>query len=342
MKISILIPAHNEERSIRETIESCLKQTRPADQIIVVNDGSTDKTSEILESFGDKIQVVTIPIATGNKSYAQQYGLEFITGDIFVATDGDTVLDKDFVKKIEPHFINKNTGAVAGYVKSMKNNWLTACREIDYVIGQDLHKVAQANIKFLFVIPGCAGAFRTEYFKKHITFDHDTLTEDLDFTYKMHRAYVNIEFEEKAFVYTQDPFTLYSYINQIRRWYSGGWQNLKKHALDVLDRPLIAMELSLIYIEGLIFSLLLFIVPFLSIKFFLYYILSNLAFVLSIGIYASIKRRRIDLIIYSPLYTLLVFINAFIFIEQFTSEIIMGRKLNIWFKPERSKESLIQ
>ncbi len=342
MKISILIPAHNEERSIRATVESCLKQTRPADQVLVVNDGSTDKTGEILATFGDKIQVVTIPIATGNKSYAQEHGLKFVVGDVFIATDGDTILDSKFVEMIEPHFKNNKTTAVAGYVKSIKNNWITACRELDYTIGQDLHKKAQSNIGFLFVIPGCAGAFRTEKFKELIKFEHDTLTEDLDFTYKFHTKYCDVIMENKAIVYTQDPFTLYSYINQIRRWYSGGWQNLKKHLPNVIDRPLIAMELSLMYIEGIIFSVLLFVLPFISLSFFLFYILSNLFFVIAIGTYASIKRKRLDLLFYSPLYMIIVFVNALIFLEQFTSEIIMGRKLDIWFKPERTKESLTQ
>jgi biofilm PGA synthesis N-glycosyltransferase PgaC len=112
MKISILIPAHNEERSIRATVQSCLEQTRPADQILVVNDGSTDKTGEILASFGDKIEVITIPVATGNKSYAQEYGLKFVTGEVFIATDGDTILDPRFVENIEPHFENTRDSLV--------------------------------------------------------------------------------------------------------------------------------------------------------------------------------------------------------------------------------------
>lgn len=337
MKISILIPAHNEERSIKATVESCLNQTRKADQILVVNDGSTDKTGEILASFGKQIEVITIPIATGNKSYAQEHGLKFVTGDIFIATDGDTILDSKFVEKIEPHFKNPKVGAVAGYVKSIKNNWLTACREIDYTIGQDLHKKAQSNMKFLFVIPGCAGAFRTKLFKDLIQFEHDTLTEDLDFTYKMHTAYTDIAFEKKAVVYTQDPFTLYAYVNQIRRWYSGGWQNLKKHLPAVINRPLVALELSLMYTEGLVFSTLLFMMPFVSLSFFIFYLASTLMFILAIGTYSAIKKKRIDLLLYAPLYMILVFVNALIFLEQFASEIIMGRKLDIWFKPERSK-----
>ncbi len=338
MKISILIPAHNEERSIRATIDSCLMQTRTPDQILVVNDGSTDRTAEILATFGDKIQVVTIPQATGNKSFAQQEGLKHITGDIFIATDGDTMLESRFVEMIEPHFEKKEVSAVAGYVKSIKNNWLTACREIDYAIGQDLHKRAQSNIGFLFVIPGCAGAFRTEKFKEIIKFDHDTLTEDLDFTYKFHTEYCSIVFERRAIVYTQDPFTLYGYINQIRRWYSGGWQNLLKHLPRMKSRPMPAFELSLIYFEGIIFSFLIFILPIFRPRFFLYYIGVYFIFILAISSYASLERQRVDLVFYSPFYILLIFLNAWIFLEQLTNEVILRKRKVVWFKPERTGE----
>ena len=230
MKTCIMIPCHNEEKSIRACVESCLLQTRIPDQILVVNDGSIDRSGKILAEFGNKIQVLTIPIATGNKSHAQEQGLKYVDADIFIATDGDTVLDPYLVEEIEKSFLeNPNAVAVGGYVQSLKHNWLTACREIDYIVGQNLYKVAQANVGALFVIPGCAGAFRTEIFRKHIRFDHDTLTEDLDFTYKLHENYFEIIYNRKAIAYTQDPATLGEYINQMRRWYSGGWQNLKKH-----------------------------------------------------------------------------------------------------------------
>ncbi len=335
MRISVLIPAHNEERSIQATVNSCLNQTRPFDEIIVVNDGSTDTTGAILATFGNKIKVVTLAKATGNKSYAQERGLMEVTGDVFVGTDADTLLDKRFVEKVLPHFKDPKVAAVAGYVKSMKNNWLTACREIDYTIGQDLHKTAQANIGFLFVIPGCAGAFRTETFKNAIKFDHDTLTEDLDFTYKLHLGYHKINFEQGAIVYTQDPFTLHSYVNQLRRWNSGGWQNLMKHWRGIISRPAIALELSLMYFEGITFSFLLFVLPFLNISFFTNFVAGYFVFMALIGAYAAIRRRRWDLFLLSPLYVFLVFVNAWIFLEQFIKEMVFRRKTLVWFKPER-------
>jgi poly-beta-1,6-N-acetyl-D-glucosamine synthase len=334
LSISILVPCYNEEKTIEKCVLSWLMQTRPADEIIIVNDCSTDNTLEVLKKFDDLVTIVNLPKNTGNKSYVQEEGLKHIKTDVFIATDADTIMDKHFVERVQLAFQDKKTKAFAGYVKSLKCNWLTACREIDYLIGQDLHKVAQYNINFLFVIPGCAGAFRTNVFKKIITFDHDTLTEDLDFTYKINKGDLKIFYDREAVVYTQDPDNLRSYINQMRRWYSGGWQNLKKH-IGIIQNPLRALEITLIYVEGLIFSLLIFVVPILSIKVFLYVIFPYLFYSIALGSYASARRRRLDLLLYSPLYAVLSFIHAYIFVEQFVKEVILKKKGITWFHPER-------
>lgn len=336
MRISILIPAHNEEHSIRQTLESCFSQTRPADEIVVVNDGSTDRTGEILASYGDRIKLVTLPIATGNKSFAQEIGLESVTGDVFVATDADTIMDKGFVECVERHFRDDTVCAVAGYVRSTENNWMTACREIDYTLGQDLYKQAQDHVGFLLVIPGCAGAFRTSVFREIITFDHDTITEDLDFTYKFHKNNCKIVFERNAIVYTQDPFTFHSYVNQMRRWYSGGWQNLIKHSGKVVHKPSSALELSLTYIEGVFSSFMLFFLPLLNPEFFFQtYIILYLMFTFIVASYAGWIRKRPDLLLAAPAYPFIAIVNAWIFLEQFVKELIFRNHTMAWFKPQR-------
>jgi len=334
MRISVLIPCHNEEISIRKCVESCLNQTRKLDEIVVVNDGSTDASAHILASFGDAIKVVTIPKATGNKSYAQEHGLKFVTGDVFIATDGDTKLHPEFAQEIEKRMQDNEVSAVGGYVKSLPYNWLTACRAFEYTIGQNLHKLAQSYINFMFVIPGAAGAFRTELFRKAIKFEHDTITEDLDFTYKFHRFGLKIAFCPAAICYTQDPATLKQYINQLRRWYGGGWQCLKKH-IDLVREPAVALELSLIYFEGMLFSLVMFALPFINLYsaawFFGGYFLSTIV----LAVLVAAKERRWDILLVPLFATPLLVINSWIWLEQFGKEIILGRKNLVWFQPER-------
>ncbi len=318
-------------------IRSCLAQTRPLDQILVINDGSKDGTGAILREFRHQITYITLPEATGNKSRAQQLGLRCVTGDIFIATDADTILHPRFVEYVEAAFrADPAVGSVAGYVQSTTHNYLTALREIDYVIGQDIYKRAQAYVNYILVIPGCAGAFRTELFRDGtITFDHDTLTEDLDFTYKLHKHDKKVLFEPRAVVYTQDPHTLDSYVNQMRRWYGGGWQNLLKHYDVVIHSPGAALQLSLAYLESTLFAAFFFLLPFLNLLVFLQLLTVTLFASIAMGAYAAWRRSRFDLLWYSPLLLPLRALNAWIFMEQFFLEVVMQHKEKHWFHPER-------
>jgi cellulose synthase/poly-beta-1,6-N-acetylglucosamine synthase-like glycosyltransferase len=336
MYISILIPCHNEEKSIAACVNSCLLQSRPPDQIVVVNDGSTDRSGEILKTFGNKITLITIAKATGNKSHAQERGLLSVTGEVFVATDGDTVLDRDFVRCVEEDFMqNPALSAIGGYVRSQKYNWLTACRAFEYAVGQNLHKLAQHHLGFLFVIPGAAGVFKTADFKEYIAFEHDTLTEDLDFTYRLHQLDLKVLYDRRLVVFTQDPATLYSYINQMRRWFGGGWQCLAKHYKLATLQPKVALELSIMYAEGLVFSVLLFLLPLLSLRFYVNFILSYFVLAVSFALFAAWKEKRPELLLVPIPYTILVFINAYIFLEQMVREVILKQKNLLWFHPQR-------
>lgn len=334
--ISILVPCFNEEKSIRTSIHSWLKQTRPADEIIVVDDSSTDGTPAILREFAGKITVVRTPKNFGNKSYAQEFGLQFVHGDVFITTDADTMLDEHFVERIERDFADPAIAAVGGYVKSLQYNWLTQYRAFEYAIGQNLHKVAQSYINFMFVIPGAAGAYRTEVFRTHLAFDHDTLTEDLDCTYKLHKLGYKILYDRQAIAFTQDPASLSSYINQLRRWTGGGWQNLMKH-YDIMLRPAQALELSLMYIEGLVSAFLLMIVPLVNIRFTLIFTVPYFLFVLVLSIFAAFKEKRADLVFAPFSHLFLVYVNSYVLIEQFFKEVIFRKKNLIWFTPERTE-----
>lgn len=335
MKISILIPCYNEELTIEKCLFSCMDQTRPADEIIVVDDCSTDNTPEILKKFAGKIKTVRTLQNSGNKSHAQEHGLKFVAGDVYITTDGDTILDKNFVKNIENEMADESVAAVAGYVKSLKNNWVTASRALDYAISQNIDKLAQAYIGFIFVIPGAAGAFRTKIFKEKILFTHDTLTEDLDFTYRFNKMGLKIKYSRKSICWTQDPHTLSAYTNQMRRWFGGGWQNIKKH-ISIPSTPGMALELPLIYLEGLVYSLALFALPLISLYITFYVFSIYFSMVFFLAAFGSYKEKRPDLLLAMPGYILLRFVNAYVFLEQFVKEIVLGKKNLKWFKPKRT------
>jgi len=335
MRITLLIPCHNEENAIRKSIQSWLGQTRPPDEIIVVDDSSTDSTPDILKEYEGQLTAVKTPKNLGNKSHAQEYGLQFVTGDIFIASDADTILQSDFIEKIAKDFEDPAVVAVGGYVKSLKYNWLTRHRAFEYSIGQNFHKLAQSYINFMFVIPGAAGAFRTDIFRKYLSFDHDSITEDLDFTYKLHKRGLKVHYNREAIVYTQDPSTLSCYMNQMRRWFGGGWQNLMKHHDIARLRPMVALELSLMYIEGFIFSIVMLLIPILNIRFALLFMIPYFFVSLGMSIIAAVKERRADLVLACFPYILFLYVNAYLFVEQFVLEVVLRKQHRVWFTPKR-------
>ena len=330
----MLIPCYNEEKSIKECIKSCLYQSRTPDEIIVVDDSSSDSTPEILRSFGSKIKVVRTPYQTGNKSYAQEFGFKYVTGDVFVTVDADSLLSKHFIKAVEDKLQDPKIAAVAGYVRSLEHNWLTACREIDYLIAQTIHKTAQADMGVLFILPGCGSAFRTDVFKKYIGFDHDTITEDMDYTYKLNTNRLKVAYDKRAVVYTQDPPNIRSYWRQMSRWYSGGWQNIMKHSKNIKDLR-IALDLSLVYVESLIFSILLFVLPVINISLLPLILLPQAICLAIFAVYGVFKLKRIDLLIYSPFYFFIVFLGSAVFVIEFFKEVIFKKRSLVWLQADR-------
>jgi peptidoglycan-N-acetylglucosamine deacetylase len=265
-------------------------------------------------------------------------GFPHITGDVVIMTDGDTILDRHFAERIEADFARDTTGklaAVAGYVTSIAHNWITACREIDYIVGQHVFKRAQSIIGYIYVMPGCATAIRTCVLRG-LTVYHDTVTEDLDFTFQLHLKDLHIAYDMEAIVYTQDPPNLTSYIRQMRRWYGGGWQNLRKYWSIMLTSPSAGFVLSSVFIDGAIYSAITILTPIFYPEFFLSYLLPTyFLWAFLFAAYASIKSQRYDLLLYFPHYVLIIFVNAYIIGYEFIREIILRKWDLLWKRADR-------
>lgn len=228
--VTVIVPAYNEEKAIGKTVDALLSLSYANKEIIVVDDGSTDRTLEVARSYakGDLVKVLTKP--NGGKWDALNTGIEVAKGEFIVCIDADTLLDPNAIQHLIKHFKDPNIAAVAGNVKvGNRHGLLTKLQALEYVVGINLHRRSEAYLQNVTVVPGPIGAFRASVLKEIGLFEGDTFAEDADITFRILRAGYKTVFEARAFGYTEAPTSMTSLAKQRYRWYRGSLQVLSKH-----------------------------------------------------------------------------------------------------------------
>ena len=228
--ISILIPAFNEEKVIGKTIESALEIDYPKKEVIIIDDGSTDKTLLIAKRF-QRDNVKVLHKENGGKATALNYGINFVKGEILTILDADTIAGKNSLKEIVKVFENApEAGGVAGNVKVRnKTNWLTWCQALEYVSGLQIARRAFDMFGAITIVPGAMGAFKTNILKETGGYDKDTIVEDFDATIKVLKSGKIIRGTTKSLAYTEAPEKIKEFVKQRNRWYRGNLQVIFKH-----------------------------------------------------------------------------------------------------------------
>jgi peptidoglycan-N-acetylglucosamine deacetylase len=229
--VSVVIAAYNEEKVIKKTVDSILASDYPAFEVLVVDDGSKDGTSAVIrEAYLNNPLVRLISKGNGGKSSAVNLGFKEAKGEIVVALDADTLIAENAISLLVRHFKNEQVSAVSGNVKvGNKGNLLTNWQHIEYVTGFNLERRAFAELNCITVVPGAIGAWRKTAVEVAGYFKEDTLAEDTDITLTLLRQGHKIEFEEKAYAYTEVPEDIKSLAKQRYRWTYGTLQCLWKH-----------------------------------------------------------------------------------------------------------------
>jgi peptidoglycan-N-acetylglucosamine deacetylase len=229
--VSVVIAAYNEEKVICKTIDSILSSDYPSFEVLVIDDGSKDNTAGIVqETYANHPLVRLIKKANGGKSSAVNLGFKEAKGEIVVALDADTLIADNAISLLVNHFKNENVAAVSGNVKvGNKRNLLTNWQHIEYVTGFNLERRAFAALNCITVVPGAIGAWRKTAVEEAGYFKEDTLAEDTDITLTLLRHGKKIEFEEKAYAFTEVPEDIKSLAKQRYRWVYGTLQCLWKH-----------------------------------------------------------------------------------------------------------------
>ncbi|HEX4294302.1 MAG TPA: glycosyltransferase [Rhizomicrobium sp.] len=238
LPVSVLIPAYNEEVVIAATVTRILKSDYPGLEIIVIDDGSRDRTSDVLkEKFGGDARVTVLTIPNSGKATALNTGLAHASGQIVVALDADTLFDPDTISRLARWFCDPHIGAVAGNAKvGNRINAITRWQALEYIVAQNLERRALAALKTLTVVPGAVGAWRRSVLMQLGGFPLDTLAEDQDLTIAVQRAGFGVLFDSSAIARTEAPATFRGLARQRFRWAYGTLQCLWKYR-DVTFNP---------------------------------------------------------------------------------------------------------
>lgn len=251
MTVTGLIPAHNEESGISDTIDSMLRQTVPFDEIIVVADNCSDQTVSIAKAMG--VTVLETPEGVGgSKAKAQNYGLEFVTTDLVLPVDADTLLAPDYLEIIVPVMHDPDVAIAAGCVQSRHaRSAVEKGRTVEYLFGFHWIRPIQAACNAPIVCSGCCSVFRTiKIIEDFGGFPMDTIVEDFDATHRWQIAGYKAKYVPKAEAYAADPENIKFLNIQMERWLAGFYQNVRKHLLqEIKHKPMLALWMILALVE---------------------------------------------------------------------------------------------
>jgi biofilm PGA synthesis N-glycosyltransferase PgaC len=247
--VTILIAAYNEELSIASTLSGIFLQDYPADiRIIVINDGSSDKTVDsikALQSAHSNLELIDLG-HNGGKAAALNHGLKKCTTDIIISIDADSYILKDGVRHLVGRYLSDptNTKAVAGeiLIRNSRENWITKAQEWDYFLGIATIKRIQSLFQGTLVAQGAFSLYDRKTLLELGGWP-EMVGEDIVLTWRILSAGYRVGHAEDALAFTDCPNTLVKFIRQRRRWSRGLIEAFKDNPM-ILFKP----RLSTLYV----------------------------------------------------------------------------------------------
>ena len=228
--VSVIIPAHNEEDSIKDTIQSVFDSDYKGKiETIVVNDGSTDKTVEIINYMKkSNKQIKLLHTNHVGKAKALNYGVTKTKYDYILFLDADSSIEKQTIKEIIKPLQDTEIASSSGSVRAkITKNPLTWFQDFDYIVSSGWRYIS-SKIGAVSVLPGFF-AIKKSVFLKVNGFNADTLTEDFEITLRLAKKGYKAVVNPNAVMFTTTPSTFKSLLKQRIRWGRGTLQVLRKH-----------------------------------------------------------------------------------------------------------------
>jgi poly-beta-1,6-N-acetyl-D-glucosamine synthase len=230
--VTIIVPVYNEEAVIASALRSLLALRYPSTEIIVVDDGSTDRTVARARALEGRYGGTTLRVVSkrnGGKASALNTGIGLARTAYVLCMDGDSRLDAGTLRAAMRHFADPRVGAVAGNVKVVnRNNVWTRLQALEYLEGLNMARRAQGFLRVVNIIPGPIGLFRRDVLQRVGGYETDTFAEDADLSLKILTAGWHVAYEERAIAYTEAPERFVELVKQRYRWTRGILQALRK------------------------------------------------------------------------------------------------------------------
>lgn len=227
-RVAVIVPCYNEAGTVGGTVESLLMLDYPSDklEIVLVNDGSTDGTREVMDRYAAHPQITVIHQANGGKHTALNAGIAATSAEFIGCLDADSFVDPAALREIIPCFDDPQVAATTGAMSIHKPQSLVQhMQNAEYTFGiTTRHAIASVN--GLYVTPGPFSFYRRSVLDELGSFRHGHQTEDMEMALRIQRAGYRIENAPRARVYTKGPHTIPALIKQRVRWTSGFLRNV--------------------------------------------------------------------------------------------------------------------
>jgi len=232
--VSVLIPCYCEQATIRNTIEKLNNLNYPCYEIIAINDGSKDNTSEILKELAntyDRLRVIDLKENKG-KANALHLGLLASKGEYLMCIDADAYLDKEALNYMIPHFITngQRVGAITGSPRVVnKNNLLTKIQTCEFSSIVGLSRRSQRILGKIMTVSGVVVCYRKSALLDVGLWETDMVTEDISISWLLQKRFWDIRYEPNAICWMLVPTTIKGLFSQRLRWSQGGLETILRH-----------------------------------------------------------------------------------------------------------------
>jgi biofilm PGA synthesis N-glycosyltransferase PgaC len=246
-RVSVIVPAYNEGSRIAATLQSILALDYPDFEVLVVDDGSEDGTSEVAAQFaGMDRRVRAFRKRNGGKSSALNLGFHESSGDLVLCVDADSQIEPHALRRLVALFEDPRVGVAAGQVRVRNRGTLVSkLQALEYTLMNGMPRLAQSNFAQVLIAPGPIALFRhqvlSEIWQRWGTatpagrpnalagpWESDTFAEDCDVTLNALLLRYRVIFQPAAISYTTSPVGLYPLLNQRYRWIRGNIQAIWK------------------------------------------------------------------------------------------------------------------